>query len=303
MWMFGLQLFITGFFQKWPTIVVESVPVVLTVALVGWTCYTVMAETRIQLVQNNGDSAKGTPQQTGLVLQNPSGDTHVVAFDDFNMLYEPTHQQLSDPLLAEQGFRPYRATTQVWAHQLTADDVLAHFPRGRFISSTGAPVSVHSGQYISMPFPQGDDVSVVDAEKFENEYNEYLASTDEKSPDGRVVSQADVLRVWDVTLRCEGSIYEKSTKVHAKRTTEEGTIDTLVNGKVEARRPYEKNDYIICGSRGGHYPMSERQFASRYNTTHTDPASDPVLASAGFRLHTAKGKVRRCPFCMHLRHL
>ena len=97
--------------------------------------------------------------------------------------------------------------------------------------------------------------------------------------------------MWGAILRREGFIYVKSTKVHAKRMTEEGTVDTVVDGKIEARRAYEKGDYLICGSRGGRYPMPEHQFSSRYSTTHPDPASDPALASAGFKLFKAKGKV------------
>ena len=295
--MFGLQLFVSGFFQTWPTVLVGLVPVLLTAALVGWTFYKVVEETRLKFLQNSDTAAKDSPQQMGMVLQSPNGVSRVLAIEEFNALYEPTHeQQMKDPLLANQGFRPYRSTSQVWAHRLTADDVLTRFPKGRFISSSGAPVSVRSGQYIAVSFPRGDDVSIVDAEQFEDEY---LESTGETS-DGRIASQAEVLRTWDIVLRREGSIHAKSIKVHAKRMTDEGTIETVADGKVEARRPYEKGDYIVCGSRGGRYPMQERQFSSRYNTSHTDPASDPVLASAGFKLFKAKGKVRLHPFHMRL---
>ena len=293
--MFGLQLFVSGFFQTWPTVLVGLVPVLLTAALVGWTFYKVVEETRLKFLQNSDTAAKDSPQQMGMVLQSPNGDSRVLAIEEFNALYEPTReQQMKDPLLANQGFRPYRSTTQVWAHRLTADDVIADFPKGCYISSSGAPMSVHGGQYIAVSFPRGDEVSIVGAEQFEDEY---LESSGEP-PDGRVSPQAEVLRTWDIVLRREESIHAKSTKVHAKLMTEEGTIDTVVDGNVEARRPYDKGDYLVCGSRGGRYPMQERHFSSRYNISHTDPASDPVLASAGFKLFKAKGKV-----CLHPLHM
>ena len=283
-WMFGLQLFVSGAFHKVPTAIVGVVPNFLTAALIGWTVYKVMEETWI-----NHAIGKDLSEQASIVLWDPNGDKRVMAIGEFNTLYEPVDHQTKDPLLT--GFCAYRSTMQVRAHRLTVDDVRTRFPNGRFISSSGAPVSVHSGQYILTPFPQGGDVSVVGPEQFEEEY---LASIEE-APNGRVVSQVDMLRVWDAMLRREGSIYEKITKIHAKCTREEGTIETIVGEKIEARRAYAKGDYIVCGSRGGRYPMPERQFTSRYSTTRSDPASDPVLAIAGFRLYKAKGKVRPRP--------
>ena len=47
---------------------------------------------------------------------------------------------------------------------------------------------------------------------------------------------------------------------------ENGTIETVVDGVVEARRDYCKGDYIVLGSRGGRYPMTASEFASRYHT-------------------------------------
>ena len=286
LWIFGLQLFVSNFFKGWPPVWVGIAPVLLTVALVGWTVYKVVEETRIKLVQNNNVATTNDAPQK--ILYSPNGDKRVMALEEFSALYEPTHHQVRDcPFPSERGFRAYRPTVQAWAHRLTSEDVLTFFPKGRFISSSGAPVSVQSGQYIVMPFPQGDDVSVVGEKQFKDEY---LPSIEEPS-DGRVVSQADVLQIWDVMLRREGLIHVKTTKVHAKCMTEEGTIETVVNAITESRRAYEKGDYLVCGSRGGRYPMQERQFTSRYSTFQPEPASNPALASAGFKLFKAKGKV------------
>ena len=68
-------------------------------------------------------------------------------------------------------------------------------------------------------------------------------------------------------------------------------MDTVIKGITEARVPYVKGDFIVCGSREGHYPMKRADFTMRYETTRTEPAVDTTLASEGFRLYTPKGKV------------
>lgn len=80
-------------------------------------------------------------------------------------------------------------------------------------------------------------------------FNESVAGIDATS-DAGVVSQEDTLHQWGATLRDEAQVCSKATKVHAKVTTEDGVIETIVDGAIEARRPYDKGDYIICGSRG-----------------------------------------------------
>ena len=115
--------------------------------------------------------------------------------------------------------------------------------------------------------------------------------TQRRNSETRLVSQAEALQVWDLVLKHEGSVHAKCARIHAKLMTEEGIIKTEVEGKVEAQHEYERGDYILCGSRGGRYPMPGHQFSSRYDTAHVEPASDPLLASDGFKLFKAKGKV------------
>ena len=294
LWIFGLQLIVTGYFNNFPTYLVGIVPVLITLVLAVWTCRMVVNETRINLIQNNSAAAetKDAPQRTRMVVRSRNGDTRIMVVDEFDALYKPiTPATLRlgaiDPLLAEEGFKAYKSTAKVWSHQLTPADIRADFPKERFISRSGASVSAHSGQYIVIPFPQGDTVTIINEQQFQQKYNK---RTDDLH-DSRVVSQAEALQKWEPALRREGSIYAKSAKVHAKRMAEEGYIEAEVDG-IEARRWYAKGDYLVCGSRGGRYLMSERQFTSRYHTARPDPASDPVLASAGFLLFEAKGKVR-----------
>ena len=291
-WMFGLQLFLSGAFKSVSTVLVGIAPVAGTIALVGWTLQMVMKETNIKNVQNNTNAAligEDAPRRTEMIVRSQNGKDRVMPTDEVHSIYElaPAFQRAIDPALAEQGFQVYRPTTQVWAHQLTASEVATHFPRGHFISNAGAPVSVGIGQYIVLSFPHGENLSVVDAEKFEDKY--HTGTTE--SIDDQTVSQAETLRQWNSILWREGLVHTKVTKVHAKRMIEEGTIDTVVDGKVESRRSYDQGDYVVCGSRGGRYPMTAQAFSSRYDVSHTDPASDQALAKAGFKLHTAKGKV------------
>lgn len=283
LWMFSFQLFLSGAFESIPTVLVGITPVLATTALVAWTCVVVMNETRTQLIQNNSTVDTSTQE---MIVRHQNGDSSILTIQDFNTRYKPTHQGASDDLSLA-GFGVYRPVSQVWSHQLTTKDIQRDFPMGRFISRSGAPVAVKTGQYIVMPFPQGDDVTIMNADVFENKYSK----STEEAFDGRVVSQAEALQKWEGVLRREGRIFSKVAKVHAQKMTEEGYIETVVDGKFEARRPYDKGDYVVCGSRGGRYPMEEDQFSSRYIISETEQASDPMLSKAGFRLFKAKGKV------------
>ena len=290
LWASGLQLFIAGAFRMIPSVLIGIVPVLATTALFAWTFLVVMNEARTSLLIQNDNSAASAAvedaQRTEMIVRSKNGDECTMTIKELNSFYAicPTEE---DPFLAMQGFRAYQSTTQVWAHRLTPEDVAARFPKGRFISSAGSPVRVSSGQYIVIAFPQGNEMSIVDAAQFKDEY---LANATETT-NCRVVSQVTALQQWDDTLRREGSIHSKVTKVNAKRMPEEGTIETVVDGKMESRRSYERGDYLVCGSRGGRYPMADHQFSSRYNITCPEPASDPKLASAGFKMFKAKGKV------------
>ena len=173
---------------------------------------------------------------------------------------------------------------KIWAHKLTAEDLKRYFPRGQFVSTSGVQKNVHVDQYVAMPCPQGGQVSILDAVEFEAEYNEYEPLD--------AVSQAQLLRTWSAILRRDGAVYSKHVKVNAKRATEEGVIETVVGGNVEARRPYSKNDYIVCGSRGGRYAMEAQLFNSRYISDRPGPATERKLANVGFKSYMAQGKVR-----------
>ena len=75
---------------------------------------------------------------------------------------------------------------------------------------------------------------------------------------GGVVPQSEMLRRWDAALRREAQVYVKTTVTHAKLAPDDGIIEKVVDGQVEARHVYAKGDYLVIGSRGGEYPMNRR---------------------------------------------
>jgi len=118
------------------------------------------------------------------------------------------------------------------------------------------------------------------------------------------------------------NVYRKSVKLHAKRATEDGVIETILNGVLETRVPYSKGDWIMLGTEGERYPMSHSKFLARYDpesATDEETPSRPGTASSrpgtassrpgtrsgteaarrrldrakaeGFRLYQAKGQV------------
>jgi hypothetical protein len=104
-------------------------------------------------------------------------------------------------------------------------------------------------------------------------------------------TQAETLKAWGGRLKIEGNIYSKHKKVHAMLAQENGVLDTVVNGMVQARKTYSEGDYIMCGSRGGRYPMSAVDFSARYNVDGPEPASDQALAAESFFLYPPTGKI------------
>ena len=300
LWIFLLQIYLTDSFGRSTTILTGVLPVVVTVALVGWTTRLVVCEIRNQKIENTStiaDPGDTTPQQTDMVLQTPMcGDSHAMPIKEFESLYEPTHETPSDLGLARQGFQTFKPKISAWAHKLTADDISSHFPARRFISKDSALVVVHAGHFIVLSFPGVDTVSVLDEITFNTEYDAraeliFDGQAVPQITESHVVFQADVLRKWGILLQRENQVYFKTTKLHAKRATEDGAIKMIKDGVGHSRKKYNKGDYIVCGSRGQKYPMDAAQFSARYDTTRSRPASDRVLASAGFKLFSATGKV------------
>jgi Ca2+-binding EF-hand superfamily protein len=125
----------------------------------------------------------------------------------------------------------------------------------------------------------------------DSEYRLAQLRAERKKRQEAVLSQGEVMAHWADTLRHDGRVYCKTTNIHAKVALESGVLETVVGGIVEARKTYEVNDYIVCGSRGGRYPMRAADFISRYERGRPQPATDPALGEEGFRLFTPTGKI------------
>ena len=62
------------------------------------------------------------------------------------------------------------ATGRVWAHLLTEADVAAHFPGGSFMASWNEPFTVHAGDWLCMPHPDGGECYRIEAGAFASTY-------------------------------------------------------------------------------------------------------------------------------------
>ena len=252
-WMLVLWLFLSGCFRNVPTAVVGIIPVLATLMFVAWTIRSIESEIRCKLIQDTSTvAADGSTQRTSITVRSPNGIDRVMSIEEFQAAYEPAKDERCDPALEQRGFRPYRRKSdqpmaKLLGHKLTADDLTNDFPMGLFIPpGSERPVQVNVGQWLVLPFPSGGYVSILD----EDELNAKYRASAKESSDEHIVSQAEAMHQWNTTLRDNAKIYSKMTKMHAKRADEDGMIETMIGNQVEAKRPYRKGDYIVCGSRG-----------------------------------------------------
>ena len=112
-----------------------------------------------------------------------------------------------------------------------------------------------------------------------------------KQIDGKIPTQAAVLAEWGPTLSAQQVIYRKTKRVHAKATTEDGEVETIVDGECEERKPYSRGDYILIGNRGGRYAMSATKFGEHYHRHKPEPAASRELTDEGFCSYQSKGTI------------
>ena len=90
---------------------------------------------------------------------------------DFMSRYDCTQPRSAhDPGLAEEGFQLYQPKGKVWAHKLTAAEVEAHFPAGRFMGKWGGAIAVQATDMLAMPYPNGGEIYVIKHALFCNTY-------------------------------------------------------------------------------------------------------------------------------------
>lgn len=201
---------------------------------------------------------------------------------DFTSRYDTEQAQpASDEELAEEGFLAYTPKGKIWGHELTGEEIAAKFPSGKFIASWGMPMVVEDGDFIAMPFPSGGEVYRIERAAFVKSY----------APGGKVPTQAEVIADWEDEVGQDGNIFFKATKIHAKVAEENGSLETVVDGKLETHQRYSKGDFIICGSENERFSMPEQHFIARYELALPEPSHDPELAKEGYMVYRPTGQV------------
>lgn len=244
-----------------------------------------MTKARATLIQNIDITATTEDPTTSDMIVLKGNSRITATTEEFEALYERNALLTQiEPSLARQGFKPYQSSKRVWAHQLTAAEITRSFPTQRFNSNT-----VAAGQFIVIPFPRGDNITVLSKAQFTKKIS---ANNGDMSADNNILSQADAMQRWEATLRHESQIFSKISKIHAKVAIEDGVIETVArNSDIERHESYRKGDYIVCGSHNQKYHMEPHIFATRYEIKTPEPASDAKLAKTGFKLFNATGKV------------
>ena len=244
-----------------------------------------LADGVLQTVVNGVVETYKSYEKGDFIMSGTEGERYVMGALDFSMRYERGRPEpATTEELDKEGFQLYRPTGKIWGHLLTDAEVRQHFPAGQFVASWGSPMAVEAGDFLAMPFPVGGELYRIKSSAFANTYTLH-------TEDGFVPSQAEVLSHWEGALRNDGQIYCKTSKMHAKLASADGTIETIVDGIVEACNAYEKGDYIMHGNRGGRYPMGALDFATRYQNAKPEPALDPALGAEGFMLFRPTGKI------------
>ena len=243
----------------------------------------------LETVFNGVVETRQAYEKGDMIMCGIDGERYTTTLRNFALRYDRNAPEpAGNPLLAEEGFQLYQPIGKVWAFELSADDIVTHFPAGEFTASWKEPVTVETGDYLVMPFPAGDEIYRVRGHAFNDKYFPDLIDEGSTST---VPSQREVVAAWSKELMRPQNIHIKTQSVHAKIAHEAGFLETVVKGVLEGRKTYDSGDYIVCGSRGGKYPMSGEQFALRYvHDAPTKPLSS-VLEMQGFQLFEPRGKV------------
>ena len=217
------------------------------------------------------------------ILHDPStGERSSMESITFSLQFElagPT----DDATLAAEGFKTFQSSTKLWARQLSATDVTNFFPRGRYTSSTGVPVAVKEGDYLTVPFPSGGELQVVSKTAFSQKYKSaFDAERGQASLAEYIPTQGDVLRQWERKLQNEGLVYIQTVKMHAKRTA---------LGDSQGEDPNEHDSFILCDNMGNRSRLRSSDFHARYQTARPLPAIDTSLGAEGFQLFSPTPKV------------
>ena len=299
-WFASFFMYIIGTFDGLPKVVVGLFCVIPTVAFVAHAIHSAIKDVTIELARDHrsfGLRGRGrvkdrqTYQKGDFIFYEDGGKRRrSLSEHDFRMLYEPSFEPANDQ---PEGFDLWRPTGKIWAHKLSGAEVKMHFSTGQLITSHGVCVNVRAGDFLTMPYPEADGLTVIEKESFAAKYMDVsfaVSAAAGNTRGARVPSQGEVLAQWQSILKNDRQ-YRKTTKMHAKPALEDGIVETIVDGVVEDRKSCKRGDFIVIGSRGGRYAMSELSFATRYDRTRPEPATDPTIAEDGFRLYSPIGSI------------
>ena len=120
----------------------------------------------------NGEHETSKPYEAGdYLLIGTEGERYSIPGATFLKRYDAAHPADADTTaLYAEGFRKFEATGRVWAHLLTEADVAAHFPGGSFMASWNEPFTVHAGDWLCMPHPDGGECYRIEAGAFASTY-------------------------------------------------------------------------------------------------------------------------------------
>ena len=77
-----------------------------------------------------------------------------------------------------------------------------------------------------------------------------LESIDDAGEEEKPLNMPDqqmLLAEWVPRLKEQDLVYQKSTKMHARRCTCAGTLETVIDGEQETSKGYSVGDYIVEG--------------------------------------------------------
>ena len=104
-----------------------------------------------------------------------------------------------------------------------------------------------------------------------------------------IPSQQEVLAQWRDTLMA-GTKYAKFAPMHAFQCREGGTLETVVNGKVETTNTYAAGDYILLGTEGERFVLGADKFHERYDAANAQAPEDQALAQQGYKTYRPTGQ-------------
>lgn len=221
------------------------------------------------------------------IIHGVEGERYTMSALDFSARYDRSNfssQLDADSALAKEGFRAYVSKGRIWARELSADEVTDFFPEEKFVTRWGSVMRISSGDFLAMPFPNGDEIYRIEKKAFAVSYQSYDSAN-------YLPTQAEVLAAWGGTLRKDDRIYVEMAKIHAKVAMEGGVLEVIVNGVTESRKPYEAGDFIVLYAGGERFSMTPHDFAARYDRSMPLPAKGLELALEGFRMYAPIGKL------------